>query len=90
MSWKVLLTVFTTIFLAEIGDKTQLAVLTLVASTKQPAAVFLGAVLALASVTALGVLGGEALTRVVPEIWLKRASAAAFVVIGVVMWVKGD
>ena len=43
MDWKVLLSTFGVIFLAEMGDKTQLAAMTLAADTKRPVAVFVGA-----------------------------------------------
>lgn len=75
-----------TLFVAELGDKTQLAVISMTASTKQPLQVFAGGVLALALVTALGVAGGEALVRVVPEAVIKRVAAAAFVGIGLLLF----
>lgn len=77
---------FGTLFLAELGDKTQLAVITLTSKTKEPIWVFGGAVLALACVTLLGVLVGEALLRVVPEQVIKKIAAAAFVAIGILMF----
>jgi Ca2+/H+ antiporter, TMEM165/GDT1 family len=89
MDWRVALTAFTTLFLAELGDKTQLAAVTMSASTKKPLSVFVGGALALAAVTGLGVLFGEALVRAVPELWLRRTASAAFVVMGAWMWFKG-
>jgi putative Ca2+/H+ antiporter (TMEM165/GDT1 family) len=77
---------FGTLFLAELGDKTQLAVITMTSKTKEPVLVFCGAVLALACVTLLGVLVGEALLRIVPETVIKKIAAAAFVVIGILMF----
>lgn len=80
---------FATLFLAELGDKTQLSVITLTAKTKSPVPVFLGAAAALVLVTLLGVLAGEALLRVVPEQVIKKIAAAAFIVIGSLMlWGK--
>jgi putative Ca2+/H+ antiporter (TMEM165/GDT1 family) len=58
MDWKIFGTAFLTLFLAELGDKTQLAVITMTASTESKISVFLGASLALIVVTALGVLIG--------------------------------
>jgi Ca2+/H+ antiporter, TMEM165/GDT1 family len=84
----VVLTAFASLFVAEMGDKTQLAVLTLTASSRKPASVFLGAVLALAAVTAVGVLVGEGVGRAIPEAYLKKAASLLFVGIGVWMWVK--
>ena len=86
MDWKIVLTTFTTLFLAELGDKTQLAAITMTANTKQPLAVFIGGTLALACVTALGVVFGSALLEVVPEAVIKKVAAAAFIVIGALMF----
>lgn len=86
MNWKVMLATFTTLFLAELGDKTQLAVITLTANTRQPWPVLIGAVAALALVTALGVLVGGTLLQFVPEALVKKFAAGAFVVIGVLMF----
>jgi Ca2+/H+ antiporter, TMEM165/GDT1 family len=85
MDWKVFGTAFATLFLAEIGDKTQLAVITMTAGTDAKVAVFLGAITALITVTLLGVLVGGVLTQYVPAEWLQRIVAAAFIVIGVLM-----
>lgn len=89
MSFRVFATTFATLFLAEMGDKTQLAAINLTASTKQPWAVFLGGAAALAAVTGLGVVFGEGIVRVIPELYLRRGAAALFVVMGVFMWFKG-
>ena len=55
MKWQVILLAFTTLFLAELGDKTQLAVFTLVTKSRAPLEVFIGSILALAAVTLIGV-----------------------------------
>ncbi|HTF89192.1 MAG TPA: TMEM165/GDT1 family protein [Planctomycetota bacterium] len=89
MNWKVALTTFGLIFLAEMGDKTQLATIGLVAKSKAPWAVFLGSALALTLVALLGVLFGEVLTRYVPQEVLKKISAVSFLVIGgLMLWGK--
>ena len=85
MDLRVMLTTFGIIFLAEMGDKTQLAAMTLSAQTKRPWAVFIGASLALAAVSAIGVLVGGVIGEYVPLIWIKRVAATAFIVIGVLM-----
>jgi putative Ca2+/H+ antiporter (TMEM165/GDT1 family) len=85
MDWKVLGTAFLTLFLAELGDKTQLAVITMSAKAESKLAVFAGASLALVLVTLLGVLAGTVLTQFIPVDWLQRIVAAAFIVIGVLM-----
>jgi len=83
---KVLLSTFALLFVAELGDKTQLAVISMTAKHKMPLWIFIGAALALAAVTALGVLGGELLTRFIPEAVLRKIAAVLFVGMGVLMW----
>ncbi len=85
MDWKIFGTAFLTLFLAELGDKTQLAVITMTAGTDSKVAVFLGASLALILVTLLGVLVGGVLSQYFPTEWLQRIVAVAFIVIGVLM-----
>ena len=84
---RLLASTFVTIFLAELGDKTQLATFSLAASASSRLAVFAGAALALVATSALGVLGGEAIARAIPEVWLRRAAGATFLVMGVLyLW----
>ena len=85
MDWRVLATTFGVIFLAEMGDKTQLAAMTLSAQTKRPWMVFLGASLALVTVSAIGVIVGGAVATFVPLIWVKRVAAIAFILIGILI-----
>jgi Ca2+/H+ antiporter, TMEM165/GDT1 family len=85
MDWKVFGTAFLTLFLAELGDKTQLAVITMSAKADSKLAVFAGASLALILVTLLGILAGSLLTQFVPVEWLQRIVAVAFIAIGVLM-----
>ncbi len=85
MDWRVMLTTFGVIFLAEMGDKTQLAAMTMAAEKKRPWEVFIAASLALATVSAIGVLVGSALGQFLPFAWIKRAAGAAFIVIGVLV-----
>ena len=82
MEWKLFASTFGLIFLAEIGDKTQIATLSLAGGTSSRWAVFAGSALALVATSALAVLAGEAIGRVVPEIWLRRLAGAAFLVMG--------
>ena len=85
MDWRVFLTTFGVIFLAEMGDKTQLAAMTMAAESKKPLSVFIAASLALTAVSALGVVVGGALGHYLPLIWVKRTAAIAFIVIGVLI-----
>ncbi len=84
--FRVLLSTFALLFVAELGDKTQIAVISMTAKHKMPLWVFLGAVLALAAVTGIGVLGGEVLTRFIPESVLRKIAAVLFVGMGVLIW----
>ena len=82
MDLKLLATTFATVFLAELGDKTQLATLTFAAESKSRWVVFIGAVTALVATSAIAAVAGEAVSRVVPVLWLKRVAGAAFIAIG--------
>ncbi|HEU4796656.1 MAG TPA: TMEM165/GDT1 family protein [Pyrinomonadaceae bacterium] len=85
MDFRVLLTTFGILFLAEMGDKTQLAAMTMSAQTKKPWAVFIGSSLALVAVSALGVVVGSVIGNYVPLEWVKRGAAVAFIIIGMLM-----
>jgi putative Ca2+/H+ antiporter (TMEM165/GDT1 family) len=86
VDWKLFGTTFLAIFLAEMGDKTQLATLS-AASTGSRWVIFAAAALALVSTTAIAVLVGEGLARVVPPVWIRRAAGTLFLVLGVLyLW----
>ncbi len=85
MDLKIFGTAFLTLFLAELGDKTQLAIIVLTAKTESKLAVFLGASLALVLVSLLAVLFGGVLSQYVPTEWLQRIVAVAFIIIGILM-----
>jgi putative Ca2+/H+ antiporter (TMEM165/GDT1 family) len=84
MDWKLLLTVFSTVFIAEIGDKTQLATL-LYASGPEVCklTVFLGASLALILTSALGVLVGSLLSQAIDPKYLAWAAGVGFIAVGI-------
>lgn len=82
MDWKLLGSTYAAIFLAELGDKTQLATLAL-ATDKSRWMVFLGSALALVTTSALAVLGGDLVARAIPPHWIRRGAGALFVVMGV-------
>jgi putative Ca2+/H+ antiporter (TMEM165/GDT1 family) len=85
MDWSALVATFGLIFVAELGDKTQLAVITQTCKYRRPWAVFLGGSLALTAVTLIGALGGELLGRLIPQSVLRMVAALAFVVMGVLI-----
>jgi putative Ca2+/H+ antiporter (TMEM165/GDT1 family) len=79
-------TVFGVVFVAEWGDLTQLATASL-ATTRPPLSVLLGASLAMISVSAIGVVAGRALLRVLPERLLHRAAAVVFAALAVLFFI---
>ena len=84
MDLKLLLTVAVTVFLAELGDKTQLA--TLLFAAKSPGGlltVFLGAAAALVVASAIGVLAGGLVASLVNPKYLTYAAGAGFIAIGI-------
>ena len=83
MHWKTFATVFVTVFVAEIGDKTQLATL-LFSADKQVSkwTVFAGSALALTAAAAIGVLVGGQLERFVSPKALKMVAGVGFLAIG--------
>lgn len=83
--WRAFSSTFGLLFLAELGDKTQLAVLSLSSQQARAWPVFVGGALALTLVTALGVVGGQRLSRLLPQRVLLWISAVAFVLIGALM-----
>lgn len=89
MDWKIMLTVFATVFLAELGDKTQLATM-LFASDREVSGwtVFIAASLALVLTSALGVLAGTLLSHWINPKTLGILAGVAFIVIGVFTLVR--
>lgn len=85
---KASLTVFAALFLAELGDKTQLAVISFTAGGMSRWAVFAGASVALIASTGLAVLVGDGLLRVVRPAYLQLGAAALFLIVGVLVGVE--
>lgn len=88
MDWRLFGSTFLGIFLAEMGDKTQLATLSFAAGGSSRWVVFAASALALVATSAIAVLAGEAVARHVPPVWIKRAAGALFIVLGVLTLVK--
>lgn len=82
---KVAIATFATVFLAELGDKTQLATMLLVAQGKSPLAVFLGSASALVVSSLVGVLAGGVVAKYIPEIWVRIAAGSGFIILGVLL-----
>jgi len=89
MDWKILSTVFTSVFIAELGDKTQLATM-LFASHKDASklTVFAGAALALVVTSAIGVAAGSAMSHYVSERTLHYVAGIGFIAIGIWTLIK--
>jgi putative Ca2+/H+ antiporter (TMEM165/GDT1 family) len=83
MDWKLFASAFAAIFLAELGDKTQLATLSLTAGSASRWSVFFGSATALVCSSALAVLAGSFVARFVSPHTLQRAAGAVFLVLGV-------
>ena len=85
MDWRVLISTLGLVFVAELGDKTQLAAIAITAESRSPLAVLLGASAALIVVTLIGVAIGGSLTRVLPARYIRMAAGALFVMVGAFM-----
>jgi putative Ca2+/H+ antiporter (TMEM165/GDT1 family) len=78
MDWQLIGLSFVTVFLAEIGDKSQLAAIAISGSSNHPRAVFFGSVTALILASAIGVLAGGSVAVLFPERILKGLAALGF------------
>ena len=87
MILSLLLSTFLTIFIAELGDKTQLATLTISGTSNKPLAVFLGSSTALVFASLLGALAGGSISNFVPEIILKSIASVTFFIIGIRLFI---
>lgn len=82
MLWSTIVTTFGLVFLAELGDKTQLATMLLAAQDKPVWGVFLGAASALILSSLVGTFAGVALSRFLPPHSLQTGAGIAFIFIG--------
>ena len=78
-----LISTFSMITLAEMGDKTQLSAITLAAKFDSPYFVFLGAILALGLITLIGILVGEKLCKIVPLSKIRLGAGVVFILFGI-------
>ncbi len=84
MEYKVLLTVFTAVFIAELGDKTQLATMLFAADKEvNKLTIFIGASLALIVASGIGVIAGCIICKYVSEKWLHYIAGIGFIGIGI-------
>lgn len=85
MDLRVLLTTFGIIFLAELGDKTQLATFAFAAESKSRLAVFLGSAFALVLTSLLAVILGSAVSRFIGANYIKTGAGVLFIFLGLWM-----
>jgi putative Ca2+/H+ antiporter (TMEM165/GDT1 family) len=89
MDWNLLGISFITVFLSELGDKSQLAAIALGGRAQSLRAVFLGAAAALLLTSLLGVVLGSGAAQVLPIGWVKTIAAIGFAIMGVrLLWTK--
>ena len=87
--WRGFFTTFGLVFLAELGDKTQLATMLLATQCKSIWAVFLGSAAALVLSSLIGVLAGSLIVRYVPSHYLQTAAGIGFIIMGgLLLWGK--
>lgn len=81
--WKSVLTAFLLVFIAELGDKTQLSTMILASKSSDSLwYVFIGSACALVVSSLLGVLFGSLLNKYIPEIYIQIGSGISFLIIG--------
>jgi putative Ca2+/H+ antiporter (TMEM165/GDT1 family) len=90
MDWSFVISTFALVFVAEIGDKTQLATISLAASSRRPGSIAAGAICALAAGTLLAVAAGQRLPDMMPLSLIRRVAGALFIANGVWMLLRGS
>ncbi|MGI5997381.1 MAG: TMEM165/GDT1 family protein [Lutispora sp.] len=80
---KVIISTFLCVFIAELGDKTQLQTMLLTAKNNSPILVFIGASLALICSSVLGVFAGTYITKYVPPNYIQNAAGILFIIMGI-------
>lgn len=88
MDWRLMGISFVTVFLAELGDKSQLAAIALSSNcSKPPQAIFLGTVAALILASLIGVVLGEGTAQLLPTKWTKIVAAIGFLILAIrLLW----
>lgn len=88
MDWKASLLTFAMIFLAELGDKTQLMIMSMSARSKSPQMIFFGAASALIASSLIAVLAGDFVLKAIPLRLIRIGTGIAFVGIGAMLLMK--
>jgi putative Ca2+/H+ antiporter (TMEM165/GDT1 family) len=92
MDWQLLGISFITVFLAELGDRSQLAAIALSSNyNNSPKAIFAGTVTALLLASLIGVLIGEGTAQILPTRWTKLIAAIGFLIMAIrLLWPKAN
>lgn len=83
--WKTLISTFGLVFLAELGDKTQLATMLMAAHNESVLGVFLGATSALIVASLISVVFGSVISQHIPTNYIHYGAGTAFIIIGVLL-----
>ncbi len=90
MDWKLSLTSFSAVFIAELGDKTQVATFALASGTSSRAAVFVGSAAALVTTSLIAVLSADFVARYISPPVLNKVAGGLLVVLGAWMLFGGE
>lgn len=91
MDWHLLGLSFVTVFLSELGDKSQVAAIALSGNSRSPRAVFLGTAAALLLASFLGVIVGEGTAQLLPARLIKVGAAIGFAIMAVrLLWPSSE
>lgn len=82
---KSIISAFLLVFLAELGDKTQLSTMLLASKSKSIWFVFIGSAAALVLSSLIGVLAGSVINKHIPAIYIQTCSGVAFIIIGLLL-----
>ncbi len=88
MDWRLFVTVFVTIFLAELGDKTQLATFVFAAKSENFWIVFVGAAFALIMATLAGAFLGVYIGKWIPHHFIRIGGGVLFILMGILILLK--
>jgi putative Ca2+/H+ antiporter (TMEM165/GDT1 family) len=83
---KLIISTFMLVFVAELGDKTQITTMLLSAESNSKMAIFIGSSLALVCTSFMGVILGSVLNKYIPPNVIQKIAAVAFVVIGTLLF----
>ncbi|OQA90895.1 MAG: hypothetical protein BWY26_01307 [Elusimicrobia bacterium ADurb.Bin231] len=85
MDWKIFCTTFWMIFITEMGDKTQLANLSLVSKSKMPWTVLFASISGYALATLVAITVGSVLYKFIPQNYIEIGAGCLFIIMGILM-----